>query len=115
MNLLCVCDLLIICVCFLSSAQKLNEKYPGAPPEAIDLLTQLLHFNPSKRLTVQQALAHPYLAIVRDQAEETVHEGVLRMDIETTPLLCNDEIRDNVSDDRLSDSDSVLMFVCPPH
>jgi serine/threonine protein kinase len=77
--------------------QNLSEKYPGAPPEAIDLLTQLLHFNPSKRLTVQEALAHPYLAAVRDPAEEVVHSESLRMDIETTPLVSKDEIRENVS------------------
>mmetsp|Transcript_15826 Transcript_15826/g.26470 ORF Transcript_15826/g.26470 Transcript_15826/m.26470 type:complete len:507 (+) Transcript_15826:128-1648(+) len=76
--------------------QRLDEKYPGAPPEAIDLLTQLLHFNPSKRLTVQQALEHPYVAAVRDPAEEVTHPSYLRMDIETSPLLCNDEIRDNL-------------------
>jgi hypothetical protein len=63
----------------------------------VDLLRRLLHFNPSKRLTVQQALAHPYLSAVRDEAEETVHGSRLRMDIETSPLVCRDEIRANVS------------------
>ncbi|ETW06990.1 CMGC/MAPK protein kinase, variant [Aphanomyces invadans] len=34
-------------------AVNLQDKYPGAPPEALDLLGQLLQFNPAKRLTVR--------------------------------------------------------------
>ena len=30
-------------------------------PDAIDLLTKLLAFNPKKRITVEEALAHPYM------------------------------------------------------
>jgi hypothetical protein len=33
-----------------------------APSDAIDLMKKLLMFNPSKRLTVDEALQHPYLA-----------------------------------------------------
>ncbi|KAF0697044.1 Aste57867_12228 [Aphanomyces stellatus] len=42
----------------------LHELYPGAPSEALDLLSKLLKFNPAKRLTVDEALAHPFLAEV---------------------------------------------------
>jgi mitogen-activated protein kinase 1/3 len=48
-------------------AQSLSRRYPGAPPEAISLLQQMLHFDPAKRLTVEQALAHPYMKAVRDE------------------------------------------------
>jgi mitogen-activated protein kinase 1/3 len=47
-------------------ARPLGAMYPGASPQALDLLSRLLHFNPHKRLTVEQALGHPYLATVRD-------------------------------------------------
>ena len=35
--------------------------FPNASPLAVDFLTKTLTFDPKKRLTVEQALAHPYL------------------------------------------------------
>lgn len=40
---------------------------PSADPQAIDLLNKLLCFNPSARLSVDQALAHPYFKNVEDE------------------------------------------------
>lgn len=34
--------------------------YPKANPVALDLLNKMLVFNPDKRYTVEQCLAHPY-------------------------------------------------------
>eukprot|EP00316_Scyphosphaera_apsteinii_P016354 CAMPEP_0119308618 /NCGR_PEP_ID=MMETSP1333-20130426/11566_1 /TAXON_ID=418940 /ORGANISM="Scyphosphaera apsteinii, Strain RCC1455" /LENGTH=375 /DNA_ID=CAMNT_0007312435 /DNA_START=110 /DNA_END=1237 /DNA_ORIENTATION=+ len=34
----------------------------GTPDEAIDMISNLMHFNPDKRLTVEEALQHPYMA-----------------------------------------------------
>lgn len=36
--------------------------FPGANPLGLELLAGLLQFNPERRLTAEQALAHPYLA-----------------------------------------------------
>lgn len=36
--------------------------FPTASPEALDFLAKTLTFDPKKRLTVDQALEHPYLA-----------------------------------------------------
>ncbi|RHY34702.1 hypothetical protein DYB32_000734, partial [Aphanomyces invadans] len=41
------------------------EMYPGAEKEAIDLLDRMLQMNPRKRMTVDDALSHPYLASIR--------------------------------------------------
>jgi len=38
---------------------KLCTKFEGNP-EAIDLLTQMMQLEPSKRITVKGALAHPF-------------------------------------------------------
>ena len=46
-------------VCSLPKGERLNlsQLMTGAPPEAVDMVTQLLAFSPDKRLTVQQATA----------------------------------------------------------
>jgi mitogen-activated protein kinase 1/3 len=39
---------------------KWEEKIPHASPLAIDLLSKMLAFSPEKRITVFQAIQHPY-------------------------------------------------------
>jgi mitogen-activated protein kinase 1/3 len=36
--------------------------YPSSPPAGVDLLRELLTFNPNKRMSLDQALEHPYFA-----------------------------------------------------
>ena len=43
-----------------------KKKFPNAEPEAISLLSQLLVFVPAKRLTVEQAMAHPFFNKLRN-------------------------------------------------
>jgi hypothetical protein len=40
----------------------LRRLYPHANPQALDLIRHMLVFDPSKRISVVEALAHPYLA-----------------------------------------------------
>jgi serine/threonine protein kinase len=35
--------------------------------EALDLLEKMIVFNPSRRITIQDALQHPYVAAIRDE------------------------------------------------
>lgn len=44
----------------------LREYLPASTPDEIDLLTGFLTFSPRKRLTLDQALEHPYFASIRD-------------------------------------------------
>ncbi|KNZ44199.1 uncharacterized protein VP01_941g19 [Puccinia sorghi] len=46
------------------------ELYPGANPEGLDLLSKLLAFDPSERITCNQALHHPYLKVWHDPEDE---------------------------------------------
>lgn len=51
-----------------------SQLYPYADPKALDLLDRLLCFVPSRRITVEDALAHPYLEQYYDPTDEPVAE-----------------------------------------
>lgn len=48
----------------------LQRYYPQSNPQALDLIDRMLQFNPNKRLTVEQALQHPYMASLHDPSDE---------------------------------------------
>ena len=52
--------------------QRVNFRnmYPDATPKSIDLMERMLQFDPRKRITVEEALQHPYLAQLHDPASE---------------------------------------------
>ena len=57
------------------SSQKLKrqsweELIPNAPPEAIDLISKLLTWDPADRLTASEAIKHPFLADIYDDPED---------------------------------------------
>ena len=47
-----------------------QEIFPGTPPEGIDLLTQMLQFNPEKRISLDQVVKHPYFKSFRNKKSE---------------------------------------------
>lgn len=53
---------------------------------AIDLLEKLLAFDPGKRCTVEEALAHPYLASLHDPEEEPTCAAIFNFDFENYEL-----------------------------
>jgi len=46
----------------MSTAKNVRTLFPSAPDDSLDLLIKLLQFNPSKRITAEEALEHPYVA-----------------------------------------------------
>ncbi|KAK9822621.1 hypothetical protein WJX74_011011 [Apatococcus lobatus] len=60
--------------------------YPSASPLAIDLLDQMLQFDPRRRISVEAALAHPYLAALHDQHAEPVCSEPFSMGCDETVL-----------------------------
>lgn len=57
----------------------LQQLYPNASPDALDLLTKLLRFNPEKRLSAEEALRHPYLTQFHNPEEEPVCAHAIRI------------------------------------
>ncbi len=43
-----------------------QKLFPGASPVAIDLLVQMLQFDPARRITVEDAICHPYVKEYHD-------------------------------------------------
>jgi mitogen-activated protein kinase 15 len=53
-----------------SKPRFLQDMFPTASNEALDLLRRCLKFNPSKRMTADEALSHPYVAQFHNDTEE---------------------------------------------
>lgn len=77
-----VVDTMLLNLQYSYPRMNLEEKLEGAPPDAIDLIKQLLVFNPNNRLTAEQALNHPYVAQFHNPSKElsTAHLITLALD-----------------------------------
>ena len=54
----------------IRTRREFKDLLPDAPPDALDLLKNLLQFNPDKRLSAEEALLHPYIAKFHNPSEE---------------------------------------------
>uniref|UniRef100_A0A8C1RM78 Mitogen-activated protein kinase n=1 Tax=Cyprinus carpio TaxID=7962 RepID=A0A8C1RM78_CYPCA len=63
-----------------------NKLFPKADNKALDLLDRMLTFNPIKRITVEEALAHPYLEQYYDPSDEPVAEEPFTFNMELDDL-----------------------------
>lgn len=50
----------------------MGELVPGGSPEAVDLMSKLLCFNPYNRLTAEQALRHPFVSQFTNPEDEPI-------------------------------------------
>ncbi|ELU13684.1 hypothetical protein CAPTEDRAFT_98373 [Capitella teleta] len=60
--------------------------YPNADPKALDLLDKMLTFNPHRRITVEECLAHAYLEQYYDPQDEPVAEEPFTFETELDDL-----------------------------
>ncbi|VVB06290.1 unnamed protein product [Arabis nemorensis] len=66
--------------------QSFTEKFPNVPPLAIDLMEKMLQFDPRKRISVEDALTHPYLKTMRDPTDEPECTTPFNYEFEEHPL-----------------------------
>lgn len=63
-------------------SKTLSTVCPSAPAEAIDLMTRLLEFDPRKRISVDDAIAHPFVAAYRNAEAEATAESAFNFSFE---------------------------------
>ncbi len=73
--------------------QRYRYMRPCAPPQALDLIDRMLVFDPTKRITVEEALEHPYLASLHDVSDEPVCPTPFTFDFDADHLT-PDVVRD---------------------
>ncbi len=75
---------------FSCAAQRVpfQKTFPDASPLALDLLDKMLQFDPRKRITVEQALKHPYLESLHDDAAEPAAPGWLSVNAAMDGVFC---------------------------
>jgi len=66
----------------LKKPTPLSNLYPHAGPKCLNMLGRLIEFVPSKRLTVEGALKHPYLEKLHDPEDEPSAQTIFDFDFE---------------------------------
>jgi len=71
-----------------------SRVFNGVSPLAIDLMEKMMVFNPKKRYTIDQALAHPYLKNMRDPNNEKVCKEPFTFAFDNVKTISKDKLRE---------------------
>ncbi|CEL91798.1 unnamed protein product [Vitrella brassicaformis CCMP3155] len=71
----------------------LHSRFPGASAEAVDLLQRMLVFNPGKRISIDEALAHPLFKDIRNVASETIAKERIQLPFDDWLSLNEQQLR----------------------
>lgn len=70
-----------------------KERYPNGSERALDLLDKMLTMNPNERITVDNALGHPYFELYYDPADEPVAENPFNVAMEVDERLPLEDLK----------------------
>ncbi|XP_061350329.1 mitogen-activated protein kinase homolog MMK2-like isoform X1 [Gastrolobium bilobum] len=73
--------------------QQFAARFPNMSPGSVDLLEKMLIFDPNRRITVEEALCHQYLAPLHDINEEPVCPRPFSFDFEQ-PSFTEEDIKE---------------------
>lgn len=75
-----------------STKSSFSDLFPAETnSEALDLLEQMLRFSPTDRITVEAALAHPFLKDFHGHMSEPVCEKTFDFSFEAVPIAAGEE------------------------
>ncbi|KAI6207072.1 Mitogen-activated protein kinase [Aphelenchoides besseyi] len=57
-----------------------HQFFEGLPKDAIDLIDRLLVLDPDRRISVEEAIEHPYVALYHEPSDEPVADGPFHID-----------------------------------
>lgn len=79
-----------------SRKKPLKELFPKAEKDALDLMQRCLHFDPRRRLTVQEALEHQYVAQFHNEEDEPSCNRAIRVSINDNKKLAISDYREEL-------------------
>ena len=86
-----------------------SAQFPTCTPEGIDLLKQLLHLDPTRRITADEGLEHPFVEQMRDPGEEI--DSAETFDFESFEYIQNEhELRRHIIQEVLRSKGSREQF-----
>jgi serine/threonine protein kinase len=65
----------------------LSKQFPNAPNDALDLMNKMLQIHPRKRITVEDALSHPFLSQLHSPDDEPVADTPFDFSFEKEKLV----------------------------
>mmetsp|Transcript_88936 Transcript_88936/g.176939 ORF Transcript_88936/g.176939 Transcript_88936/m.176939 type:complete len:464 (+) Transcript_88936:95-1486(+) len=80
----------------VSRPRPLNEMFPSATQEALDLLRICMQFNPNKRPSAKEALRHPYVVQFHNPEDEFDCDRVIRIPIDDNTKLTVQDYRERL-------------------
>ncbi|KAG9392705.1 cyclin-dependent kinase like [Carpediemonas membranifera] len=87
-----------------TTTKSLKDMYPDADPTALDLMARMLQFNPKKRITVAEALEHPFVAQFHKGhvADEITLPKPIEITVDDNKRFSINEYRSRLYDDIIS-------------